>query len=297
MVSFSLLGTPGYGRLGNQLFQISATIAIAKKNKQNFVFPEWIYSQYFENALPTGENPNPTICYQKQKHFYEINLGPGNWDLRGFFSSSFFFDFARSDVRHYLTPKKEIIETLKEKYINLFSKKTCSIHVRKGDFLKLELQYPEISDHFFESAISEFDKDTLFIIFSDDINYCKKKFLGEKFVFIENEKDIIDLFLMSMCDNHIICNSTFSWWGAWLNQNESKKIIAPAQWFGPAHSMQYQKLSKEITDGFITIDNTNKKYSSIEGISVYILYHLKHFLRYKVKNIIPKAIRKVFTPN
>ncbi|MGB3947492.1 MAG: alpha-1,2-fucosyltransferase [Bacteroidia bacterium] len=299
MISFSLLGSSSYGRLGNQLFQIAATIAIAKKNKQDFIFPKWTYSHYFENHLPTGKNPEAKIYLQKQKLFYEIELKPDNenWDLRGFFSSSLFFDIAKSEVRYYLTPKKEVIEQLRKKYSYIFSKKTCSIHIRRGDFLKLKFQYPELSDQFFDSAIAQFEKDTTFVVFSDDINYCKNKFKGEKFVFIENEKDIIDLFLMSMCDNHIISNSTFSWWGAWLNTKESKSIIAPAQWFGPAHSPQYKKISEEITRGFITLNNTTKTYNLSESLTIYFFYYLKNILFYKTKNLIPKNIRKALKHN
>ena len=292
MISFSLLGSPTYGRLGNQLFQIAATIAIAKKNNHDFVFPTWDYNKYFEHVLPVGENVYAEKYFQKHKYFYEINLEKGNFDLRGFFSSAAFFEYAEADVRYYLTPKKEIINELKSKYVHLFSKKTCSIHIRRGDFLKFKLQYPLISDYFYETAMAHFDKDTVFVVFSDDINYCKSKFRGDKFVFIENEKDIVDMFLMSMCDNHIISNSTFSWWGAWLNQKDSKKIIAPKQWFGPGHAIQYKKISKEITKDFMTIQS-NKQYNRIGAFVVYIQYHLKFFLLYKVKNIVPKHIREV----
>ena len=85
-------------------------------------------------------------------------------------------------------------------------------------------------------AIKQMPKDSLFLIFSDDIAWCKANFpdLPEKFVFIEGNADHEDLLLMSHCKNNIICNSTFSWWAAWLNSNPEKKVIAPSKWFGPA---------------------------------------------------------------
>ena len=70
-----------------------------------------------------------------------------------------------------------------------------------------------------------------YIIFSDDIEYSKQNFLGDKFIFVE-DKDYIELFLMSMCKHNIISSSSFSWWGAWLNKNENMKVIAPMKWFG-----------------------------------------------------------------
>ena len=68
-------------------------------------------------------------------------------------------------------------------------------------------------------------------MFSDDIDWCKENFKQSNITFIENETDYIDLFIMSLCNNNIIANSTFSWWGAWLNSNENKKVVCPSSWF------------------------------------------------------------------
>jgi len=75
------------------------------------------------------------------------------------------------------------------------------------------------------------DKTDVFVVFSDDIEWCKQNFSNA--VFIENEKDYVEVYLMSLCDNHIISNSSFSWWGAWMNKNENKTVIGPQIWFGP----------------------------------------------------------------
>ena len=69
------------------------------------------------------------------------------------------------------------------------------------------------------------------LIFSDDIEWTKTVFRDEKFHIIENEPDYMDLYIMSMCTNNIIANSTFSWWAAWLNKNPDKIVISPKQWF------------------------------------------------------------------
>jgi hypothetical protein len=72
-----------------------------------------------------------------------------------------------------------------------------------------------------------------FFIFSDDKEYVKNTFSEfQNCIFIEGiELDVEELFLMSICKNNIIANSSFSWWGAWLNKNENKRVIAPKRWF------------------------------------------------------------------
>ena len=70
-----------------------------------------------------------------------------------------------------------------------------------------------------------------FLVFSDDIAWCKDNFKGFDITFVEGEEDFIDLYLMARCRNNIIANSSFSWWAAWLNPDPHKKVIAPAMWF------------------------------------------------------------------
>ncbi len=84
-----------------------------------------------------------------------------------------------------------------------------------------------------ESKIQDFNV----IVFSDDTEWVKKefKFLHDyNVVYSSNQKDIEDLILMSRCEHNIIANSTFSWWGAWLNQNPEKIIICPENWYADA---------------------------------------------------------------
>ena len=80
----------------------------------------------------------------------------------------------------------------------------------------LEFQYPEIK----------------FIVFSDDPDWCRSNFNGEKFIICDINDSYIEMCAMSLCDDNIIANSSFSWWGAWLNQKEDKTVIAPSRWFG-----------------------------------------------------------------
>lgn len=117
---------------------------------------------------------------------------------------------------------------------------SCSVHVRRGDYISDQL-FCKISDtNYYTDAIKKMIRlvnPSHFFIFSDDIPWCKAHFNGQikdRFTFIDwnnANNSIHDMHLMSLCKHHIIANSSFSWWGAWLSTNPSKKIIAPSNWW------------------------------------------------------------------
>jgi len=108
-----------------------------------------------------------------------------------------------------------------------------SVHVRRGDYLKLSDHHPACTLEYYDKAMSKFDG-CKFLIFSDDKKWCLENFNKENCEISFNSDAVEDLQLMSLCDHHIIANSSFSWWGAWLGRNKDKKVIAPKEWFGPA---------------------------------------------------------------
>ena len=231
------------GGLGNYMFQIAATESLVKKNNDKAVFDFKNYSQihkpletYKDNILRkvnVGE-----VFYDKEYNepFFEYNEIPYHSDmlLKGYFQSEKYFD--EKVVRELFSIDNNSKNYINDKYGDLLKKKTTSIHIRRGDFLDRLDRHPVQSMDYFNKAIEHFD-DNIFLIFSDDINWCKENFKGNNFVFIEGEKDYIDLYLMSMCKNNIISNSSFSWWGAWLNENDEKIIISPSVWFGDSKNL------------------------------------------------------------
>lgn len=290
MISFSKLGEATYGRLGNQLFQIAATIAIAKRNNANFIFPNWKYSEYFKNSLPTGELKNFKIYNENPKASYEIKIdNQHNWDLRGFFQSENFFKEYEELIRYYLEPSTELSNYIFNKYFKLLDGgKTCSVHVRRGDYLNQSNYFPVQPLEYYTTAINKIGNDFKFIFFSDDIKWCKENFSGDNFYFIENELDIVDLFLMSYCDDHILSNSSFSWWGAWLNESEEKTVICPEHWFGPATAFFSDAYNKDIfCKNFDKLvlpkKNLVEKYYSFFNPAIFVYYKVSlsiiNFLR------------------
>lgn len=108
-----------------------------------------------------------------------------------------------------------------------------SIHVRRGDYVGSTFHTDLTETDYYERAISLFP-DSRFLVFSDDTDWCCKRFSDtEKFLVKTNQTEIEDMNMMASCQNHIIANSSFSWWAAWLNPNKSKRVIALKEslWF------------------------------------------------------------------
>lgn len=223
MISFVELGKKG--RLGNCLFQIATTISHAIDNNDSYLFPPWDQEQNFNLHGCFSTN----ISYQRNYiepffHYQKISY-TSNTNLSGYFQSHKYF---REDfVKKLLTPTIA-------KEISLI-KDTCAIHVRRGDYVtNFPNHHPALSISYYQKA-QQLALSRFYLIFSDDISWCKQNFQGPQYSFSENNLPHADLAIMSKCENGVImANSSFSWWGAYLNNSPQKKIIAPNSWFGPA---------------------------------------------------------------
>lgn len=170
--------------------------------------------------------------------------------LNGYFQSEKYFVNIKDKIKDiYFKPSNNIVSEF-EKYD--FSN-SLSIHYRRGG----DRHIGNMQEYFKDLDFSYYIKNIRFIcnkksiknvfIFSDDINWCKNNIdnlipKGYNFnvTFVENNKNYVDLFLMSRCENNIIANSTFSWWAAWLNTNSDKIVVAPkTNWFGPQLKHMY----------------------------------------------------------
>ena len=226
------------GGFGNKLFQIAASLSLAKDNNDEIILPEWDYKNFFKNKIKTDDivySLKWDIWKEPGHNFFPIKYTE-NLRLDGYFQSEKYFKDNSELIKYYFTPSEEIENYIQNKYGKLLEDETVSIHVRRGDYLWANNRglFYILDQNYFYNALKYFDKNIKILCFSDDIKWCKENFKMENIFFIENEKNYVDLFLMSKCKNNIISNSTFSWWGAWLNQNENKKIISPNKdkWFG-----------------------------------------------------------------
>ncbi len=247
-VFFKNVSVSGY--LGNQLFEIAATISLARDNGACAIFPEWKYSTYFDNNISDGNIENFEIEYYYddfENHQYKKIPYTPNMDLYGYFQSEKYFKQHEKEIRNLFTLKSEYENNLRNKWAHLLNTKTVSIHVRRGDYLDHPHIFVVPTMSYFKKSLKyieyldSFNKIENVLIFSNDINWCRNNFNDNdyKYNFIENQSEIEDLFLMSYCDHNIISNSSFSWWGSWLNKNENKIICVPYKWFNNEWNIGY----------------------------------------------------------
>tara|TARA_R110002020_G_scaffold265980_3_gene480819 strand:+ start:869 stop:1672 length:804 start_codon:yes stop_codon:yes gene_type:complete len=229
--------------LGNQMFTVATTIAMAIDNKDIPIFPDlnnksW-YGNYTDNVfsklkLGVSKGFVKNTYNEKSWKYSKIDYKE-NMCLNGYFQSHKYFEHRRDMILKIFQPTKEINGYINQKYKNFLEmENTVAVHVRRGDYLTPTLsQYHHTQDKdYYRRAMKEFPEDYNFVFFSDDIEWCKVNFKEKNFYFVEGEQDFIDLYMMSKMKNNIIANSTFSWWGAWLNKNENKKVIMPTKWYG-----------------------------------------------------------------
>lgn len=157
----------------------------------------------------------------------------GNYYVKGWFQSEEYFKEIREILIKEFTPKKKI--RISNKLREALEYSECvSVHVRRGDYVKIDMTIGAVYYKKAVAYIKTVYEKPLFLVFSDDLDWAKENILGDEQCILVNEErklqDYEELFIMSRCRSNIIANSTFSWWAAWLNQNEDKHVIAPKKW-------------------------------------------------------------------
>lgn len=180
---------------------------------------------------------SPLIIKDKEQGFDAkiFNTKLNNATFDGYFQSPKYFELYRSEILKDFTFPINNSETFQNIKTQIKNMNATSLHIRRGDYLN-----PNVSNilaplplEYYQRAIN-LVKDSTFFVFSDDIKWCKENLKGENFIFIERHQDLSDIdeiHLMSLCENNITANSSFSWWGAWLNKNEDKIVTLPKKWF------------------------------------------------------------------
>lgn len=146
----------------------------------------------------------------------------------GFFQTEKYFKHIRNELLEDFEFKDEILDPCKE-MISQFQVSPISLHIRRTDYLTYP-NYTALDISYYKKALELFDSREV-LVFSDDSEWCKQQtlFSDDRFSIAEGNSNYIDLCLMTLCSGHIIANSSFSWWGAWLS--DSKQVVAPSGWF------------------------------------------------------------------
>ncbi|MBG17592.1 MAG: hypothetical protein CMB77_04490 [Euryarchaeota archaeon] len=233
------------GRLGNQMFQYAALASIA-------------FTRGFKHALQKDDNvdlwkvfkmPNVDILdvnllsdlkyrYSEPNFHFNANafLVDDNTDMFGYFQSPIYFGNYFEIIKEKFTFKDEIRSTaitrLKEHFDD---RPTCSIHVRRGDYLTKSNYHPPCSIEYYTAAkqmiLSATNNKAKFLLFGDDHDWIKDNLVDDISTLIEGNTPEVDMCMMSNCSAHIISNSSFSWWAAALGNYQG--VVAPKAWFGP----------------------------------------------------------------
>lgn len=247
------------GGLGNQMFQIAATTSIALSNNDTYSFnfencftpnqgnTSIKYTNNIFKNIPSHTKFNFDVIYNEPKFsFSKINYSK-NLLLNGYFQSEKYFEINSNSIKKlfYISPND--IEKISNKYD---TKNLTCIHIRRGDYLKFKDFHFTCDLNYYQKAI-ELINDTKFIFVSDDMDWVKFNFKSDNFLYSDFDDEILDFTLITMCKNVIMSNSTFSWWGSYLNDNNGK-IITPKKWFGPSGHKDTEDI---IPNRWIKIDN------------------------------------------
>lgn len=233
VISFNSLGN--YGRLGNQMFQYAALKGIAINRGYEFCIPAEGHRLFevFEMSGNDLKEENPLVMYSLTHQGFEFDKNlfdtcPNHTDLYGYFQTEKYFSSISESI------KKDFTFINIDSYILNDMNNIVSIHVRRGDYVGQQTYHPLTTMEYYKRAMQLFDG-YKFVLFSDDVEWCQSQEIFKNCKILD-VPDHEAMYLMTQCDHNIIANSSFSWWGAWLNKNKNNIVIAPEKWFGPSYS-------------------------------------------------------------
>jgi len=239
--TYTFLRLGRVGRLGNQLWQVAATLNRAEREGARAAIPpNWEYRPYF--SLPESVYRIVPGAVEMERE----SEGPYYQELRH-------IDLVAPQLRDWFGPSERGAEELYERHERLIwlteSRHCTAIHVRRTDYLDVADRFPQLTRRYRETAAVRVPTGTTFLVFSDDIPWCRENveelgIAGRAVEFVEGavtpvdpearagvpKHDILDLWLMSRCATHVIANSSYSWWGAYLS--DQQQVFYPSVWFG-----------------------------------------------------------------
>lgn len=216
------------GRLGNHMFQYASIVGLAIKNNYDYCFPlHQTDLSHFNISAPTCDTKELGLKTDSESIYFSRDIfdKPDNRSYSGYFQDYKYFHHCKDFIQKEFSFKRnELIDTVDSFFNN---ESYVSIQVRRTDYLHLKHFFMIPSKEWYKYAMTKFPNKK-FIVFSDDKNWCKRSFKEDNIVISPFNHYIQDLYAMTKCISHIISNSTFAWWGAYLANSEL--VIMPEVW-------------------------------------------------------------------
>jgi len=250
------------GRLGNQMFQIAHGYSQALTHRKQFVAPKFEVpvAPYIGNIfksidflIDNTDNILNSENVYAPFHFSEVLPVKDKITIfHGYYQSEKYFLNNKNTIIDLFSPSQEFINKCFKAYPELASNNVTAINVRRGDYLTQPENHPVITKEFIYDALERIPNKEFIYVVSDDIPWCKDNIKTDKITFVEY-KELDALWLLSLCKNFVISNSTFSWWGAYLSKLPGKVVVSPDTWFGPGvHGRGYYEYDI-YADGWIKV--------------------------------------------
>jgi len=219
--------------MGNFLFQAACAIGYAHRHNLPYTLPTVSTNPkhnpiYLQHLAKRSFNPHLESITLEEKQFTYNEL-PFDEKWRG---KNIYLDGYWQTEKYFIELRDQILAAFNFRWQHWQG--FVSVHVRRTDYLKLIHKHPPVPVEWIEEAMRLFPG-YHFIFYSDDLPWCKATFGHRKDVSFSGGTEVDDLIHMSWCEHHICSASTFSWWGAWLNRYDYKRIVMPKLWFQPGH--------------------------------------------------------------
>jgi SAM-dependent methyltransferase len=212
-----------HGRLGNHIMRLMGMIGLAKRYNTTYAIPSWKYAKHFDSEIPqTDRYRHDQFIKEPHYHytpkFWDTIDFNRNIDLKAWLQSPKYWELDEQGCRDTLKFKDDFIQGLRQKYSTAFEKPVIAISVRRGDFVFNSNYYQLPIRYYIGALLTHFPdfRHRNILIFSDDIKYCKIHFECLENAYFAEGSDIEQLALMTLCDDFIVSNSTFSVCGAYL---------------------------------------------------------------------------------
>lgn len=250
-----MIGVYMEGGLCNRLFQLAFAFSFAKKNVVTFKIEGWktrthhsceVYEWLIERFMELSNYEKKEINYYREKFtegyedysdYYPPTINRySDVFIRGFFQNENYFIEYRDDILDLFRPPDEIIQQIENSKYYPYLNNAYFLHIRLGDYVNdCNKKHWIDLEHYYNTTLSQIEPTATILIFSNFPEHIEKYypniFTINDFIIVEEPDEVFNLYLMSLCKKGGICaNSSFSWWGSWLNKDEDKKVFMPDKW-------------------------------------------------------------------